>query len=104
MRCPWCGLESAPRDLHAHIADAHPEGVTFETKIGLPFYVVECPVCHERYDAQIKPRSRDPRFLEEYRREIRLVGFDMLINHLLAEHEGTANAGGPETDGGARDD
>jgi hypothetical protein len=35
----------------------------------------------------IKPRSRDPRFIEEFQREIRLVAFDMLVNHLIAEHE-----------------
>lgn len=94
MRCPWCEFEGAPRDLHAHLAEAHPEQVRFEEKIGLTFYAIECPVCHEGYEQQIKPRSRDPGFLEEYRREIRLVAMDMMINHLMAEHgEGGAPDG-----------
>lgn len=87
MRCPWCSLEGPARALHAHLAEAHPDEVRFEERGGLPFYAIRCPVCGESYEAQIKPRSRDPGFQEEYRREIRLVGFDMLINHLMAEHE-----------------
>ncbi len=86
MRCPWCAFEGPPRALHAHLAEAHPNEVRFEERIGRAFYAIECPVCHEAYEAQIKPRSRDPAFMEEYRREIRLVGFDMLINHLMGEH------------------
>jgi hypothetical protein len=49
-------------------------------------YRVTCPVCGECHEARIKPRSKDPAFLETFAREIRMVAFDMLINHLEVEH------------------
>ncbi|MDQ1498530.1 MAG: hypothetical protein QOI86_1870, partial [Actinomycetota bacterium] len=39
------------------------------------------------YEREIKPRGRDPGFVEEFSAQIRLVAFDMLVNHLLGEHE-----------------
>ncbi|MCL4413879.1 MAG: hypothetical protein M1522_03900 [Actinobacteria bacterium] len=87
MNCPWCTWTSPPRALHAHLADVHPEGVQFEEADRSRSYVVVCPLCGASHVQPIKPRSRDPDFLAEYEREIRLVGFDMLVNHLLAEHD-----------------
>ena len=52
------------------------------------FYALTCPLCGDGYEHQIKPRGRDPRFVEEFSAQIRLVAFDMLVNHLLGEHEG----------------
>lgn len=86
MNCPWCAFEGPPRGLHAHLAETHSEGVAFTEKQGRVFYSVSCPICGSGYEHAVKPRSRDATFLEEYRREIRLVGFDMLVNHLIAEH------------------
>jgi hypothetical protein len=53
---------------------------------GRRFYALECPVCGAGYEQQVKPRSRDPGFVREFEEQIRLVAFDMLINHLMAEH------------------
>lgn len=89
MRCPWCGFDGPPRSLHGHLADAHPEQVRFEDGRRGMVYAIECPICQAGYEKAIKPRSRDPAFIQEYEREVRLVGFDMLINHLLAEHGDT---------------
>ncbi|HSG14291.1 MAG TPA: hypothetical protein VLA22_10520 [Gaiellaceae bacterium] len=89
MRCPWCEFDGPPRSLHGHLADVHPEHVRFEEGSRGLVYAIECPTCGAGYEKAIKPRSRDPAFIEEYEREVRLVGFDMLINHLLAEHEDT---------------
>lgn len=89
MNCPWCPFAGPPRSLHAHLAEAHPEEVVFGEKKGRAFYSVSCPVCGSGYEHAIKPRSRDADFIEEYEREIRLVGFDMLVNHLIAEHAET---------------
>lgn len=89
MRCPWCSFEDQPRIVHEHLADTHPEQVRFEERGERMVYAIECPVCAAGYEKAIKPRSRDPAFIEEYEHEIRLVGFDMLINHLLAEHDDT---------------
>jgi hypothetical protein len=86
VKCPWCDFEGQPRALHAHLGEAHPEKVCFEEKMGRSFYAIECPVCDEGYQQQIKPRGRDPAFVDEFSTQIRLVAFDMLVNHLMAEH------------------
>jgi len=90
MKCPWCTLTAAPRSLHAHLGESHPEGVRFEETAGTRSYVVVCPLCEATHVQPIKPRSRDADFLREYEHEIRLVAFDMLVNHLMAEHGDTA--------------
>ncbi len=102
MRCPWCALEAPARALHAHLVEVHREEVRIEERLGLPFYVVACPLCSATYEAPIKPRGRDSGFLQEFRREISLVGFDMLVNHLVAEHGATRGPAGPMSgrDGG----
>jgi hypothetical protein len=86
LRCPWCPVEGSLRALHAHLGADHPDQVRFETRGRLSVYAITCPVCGEGYDQAIKPRLDDPEFLEEYQREIRLVAFDMLLNHLVGEH------------------
>lgn len=87
MKCPWCTFDAAPRALHAHLADDHLDHVAIDVRNERRFYQILCPVCGSSYEREIKPRLKDPGFVEEYRRQIALVGFDMLINHLMAEHE-----------------
>ena len=86
MNCPLCGFAGEPRALHAHLADHHPDHVRFEDRGRDRWYVVSCPTCGAGYEHIVKPRSRNPRFVAEHQAEIRLVAFDMLVNHLLAEH------------------
>ncbi|MHB8657615.1 MAG: hypothetical protein ACYC91_06625 [Solirubrobacteraceae bacterium] len=88
--CPLCRGEQASRQaLHAHLVEAHPSGVEMwnEPATGKMRYRVSCPHCEQAHEARVKPRSLDPEFLEQFAREIRLVAFDMLLNHLEAEHE-----------------
>ena len=73
--------------LHAHLGEQHPDAIRFEDKGGRSFYAVTCPVCGDGYEREIKPRGRDPGFVEEFSAQIRLVAFDTLVNHLLGEHE-----------------
>ena len=87
MHCPFCSYEGQPRGLHAHLGEQHPEAVRFEDKGGRSFYALTCPICNDGYEREIKPRGRDPRFVEEFSAQIRLVAFDMLVNHLMGEHE-----------------
>ena len=87
MNCPFCAFEGSPRTLHAHLGAEHPEAIRFEDKDGRSFYAVTCPVCGEGYQHEIKPRGRDPGFVDEFSAQIRLVAFDMLVNHLMGEHE-----------------
>jgi hypothetical protein len=87
VNCPWCEFEGRPRELHAHLGEAHPEQVVFEERIGRTFYGITCPHCNDGYRHEIKPRGRDAGFVEEFNAQIRLVAFDMLVNHLLVEHD-----------------
>jgi hypothetical protein len=73
--------------LHAHLGEQHPEAVRFEDRGDQWFYALDCPICGDGYERQIKPRGRDPGFVEEFSAQIRLVAFDMLVNHLMGEHE-----------------
>jgi hypothetical protein len=96
VQCPWCEFEGTPRGLHSHLGEAHPEHVRFEERGASRFYGIECPICDEGYEHIVKPRLRDAGFMEEFQREIRLVAFDMLVNHLLAEHTELAEDGDDE--------
>ena len=87
MRCPFCSFEGSPRTLHAHLGEQHPEAIRFEDRGERWFYALECPICGDGYEREIKPRGRDPGFVEEFSAQIRLVAFDTLVNHLLGEHE-----------------
>ncbi len=98
MRCPWCDFDGSLRPLHAHLAAVHPDQVRFEERAGGErlVYAIECPVCGAGYEQTIKPRH-GAEFIDEYRREIRLVALDMLLNHLVGEHEVPAGgATGPD--------
>lgn len=99
MRCPWCEHTGDPRPLHAHLSSSHPEQVSFVERGGRTRYEIVCPICSEGYDQVIKPRLDDPSFVEEYRQEIRLVAFDMLVSHLIGAHPEGADNEVPETRG-----
>lgn len=49
-------------------------------------YRIACPRCGAAHEARVKPRGQDPAFLDTFAKEIRMVAFDMLINHIHAEH------------------
>ena len=87
MNCPFCSFEGSPRTLHAHLGGEHPEAIRFEDRGERWFYALDCPICGDGYEREIKPRGRDPGFVEEFSAQIRLVAFDMLVNHLMGEHE-----------------
>jgi len=87
VHCPFCSFEGPPRMLHAHLGEQHADAVRFEEKGGRSFYALSCPICGDGYEREIKPRGRDPGFVDEFSAQIRLVAFDMLVNHLLGEHE-----------------
>ena len=88
MHCPFCSFEGPPRLLHAHLGEQHGDAVRFEDRGGRSFYALTCPICGDGYEREIKPRGRDPGFVDEFSAQIRLVAFDTLVNHLMGEHEG----------------
>jgi hypothetical protein len=88
MKCPFCDTEGSRMAIHAHLADAHTEKVEMGHHDGPndPYFRVGCPACDQDAVQSVNPGGRDPRFLEEFEREVRLVAFDLLLYHLQAEH------------------
>ena len=88
MKCPFCAFDGPRRALHAHTADVHAGEVktTSEPATGRRFFELQCPLCPQSLRKQIKSRGKDPAFVEEYAREIRLVAFDGLLYHLEEAH------------------
>jgi hypothetical protein len=94
MKCPYCPFEGPRRAIHAHAADTHASQVktTADEASGQLFYDLTCPFCPQSLRKQVKPRLRDPAFLEEFAREIRLVAFDLLLYHLEDAHPAPSEA------------
>lgn len=86
MTCPFCEVEAPVRELHAHLGTDHATEIRTEELGERTVYVVTCPYCSDQYRQPIRKGAADPGFLVEFERQIRLVAFDMLINHVLAEH------------------
>ncbi len=88
MKCPYCDFQDSRMKLHRHLGEAHLDQVMTEhdEETGKMKYIVGCPMCGLRYQHAVKPRYKDPRFLEEYRAEIALVAFDQLLYHLEEKH------------------
>ncbi len=88
MKCPYCDFSDSRMKLHRHLAEAHLDKVATEhdEATGKMRYIVGCPMCGLKYQHAVKPRYKDPRFLEEYKAEIALVAFDQLLYHLEEKH------------------
>lgn len=99
--CPYCAFAASRTEVHAHMVDEHPDRVETWTdaRRGRMHYHVECPDCGDAYEHRVKPRSSDPDFLKRFAREISMVAFDMLLNHVEAAHgqpEEGSEQGAPE--------
>lgn len=94
MTCPYCEFEGSRGAVHRHLADSHDDRVSIrvDDASGRRWYGIRCPICDAPWDREIKPRLRDPRFVETFDEEIKLVAFDMLLYHVQGEH-GLADAG-----------
>jgi hypothetical protein len=70
------------------LVDVHGDAVAMEANQaeGVMAYVITCPQCRGEIRHPVKPRWRDPGFLQEFEREIRLVAFDLLLYHLEDAH------------------
>lgn len=90
MTCAYCPFSGHRREVHAHLAAEHAAEVQtrFDEDSGKMFYHVSCPKCEQTMEKRVKPHWRDPRFLEEFAQEIRLVAFDILLYHLEDHEEG----------------
>jgi uncharacterized protein (DUF2225 family) len=88
FNCPYCQFDGKRSDVHAHLAQAHPDtlGRRVDEFTGHTYYVITCPLCGSTYEQVTKKALRDPGFESEYEREIHLVVFDLLLYHLEGEH------------------
>jgi len=91
MKCPFCERSGIRPEIHAHLTDDHAEMVVTEMVWGKRYMELECPQCDEGHRTEVKPRSKDPTFLEEHYREIRLVAYDMFLYHWQDQHTQEAN-------------
>lgn len=87
MKCPYCDFEAAARGVHAHLGQDHGDVVSTGSHGDRFFYFVTCPQCGSEYQHLVAKGARDPAFIEEFDREIRMVALDMLVHHLVAEHD-----------------
>ena len=46
--------------------EQHPDAIRFEDKGERWFYALDCPICGDGYEREIKPRGRDPGFVKEF--------------------------------------
>ncbi len=88
MKCPYCNIIGGLTTIHRHTVDAHLEMVqTKRDKESAKLqFTVACPFCDDMYQRQVKPRNRNPKFLEEFKTEIALVAFDQMLYHILENH------------------
>lgn len=88
LRCPYCDEEHNINHIHHHMVENHAGVVEteYDEETEKMRYIIACPICPLKYQHRIKPRYKDPRFLEEYRKEIATVAFDQLLYHLAKEH------------------
>jgi hypothetical protein len=88
MECPFCDLQDHRRKVHLHLVEDHGSAVHMGMDEGRTrmFYCIGCPQCSFRLERTVKPRGKNPGFLQEFEREIKLVAFDMLLNHIELTH------------------
>lgn len=88
MNCPYCNEMGGLIATHRHLVDSHLDKVetVHEEDSGHMFYLVPCPFCGLKYRHRVKPRHRNPEFLQEFKAEIALVAFDQLLYHVLQNH------------------
>ena len=73
---------------HAHLGRDHTDEVRTFRDVARDnlMFALDCPFCDEGMERVANPRGREVDFLDEFRREIALVAFDLLLYHLQASH------------------
>src|SRR5574341_1006002 len=88
IKCPYCGTVGGLMTVHRHLVDHHLDQVVTQRdeETARMEYRIPCPFCEEVYQRQVKPRSRNPHFLVEFKAEIAMVAFDQMLHHILEMH------------------
>ena len=94
VKCLYCDDVGGLMATHRHLVEEHLEMVEtqYDEEAGKMYYLVPCPFCGLTYRHPVKPRRRDPHFLEEFKAEIAMVAFDQLLYHFLQKHPTDAGA------------
>ena len=85
MKCPHCDFSGRRMDLHGHLVEEHAEEIKIyvDEALGKMVFELTCPICNDSVKQPLKKRAA---VLEEYKREIRMVAFDLLLWHLQEKH------------------
>ena len=88
MICPYCAQPGTRMETHAHLGQDHSDQVRMFRDIPRDrlMFALDCPFCDEGMERVANPRGRERDFLDEFRREITLVAFDLLLYHFQASH------------------
>jgi len=87
LKCALCAdAQGNYQVLHSHLLQAHADQVVIEEEGTRRYYRVVCPLCEESYRQAIKSGHAGQPFVEEFEKDIRLVGSDILLQHLIGEH------------------
>jgi hypothetical protein len=85
MNCPHCSFSGHRMDLHAHLVEKHSDEIKIsaDERTGKMMYEMRCPICGESATETLKKSAA---VLEEYKRELCMVAFDLLLYHLQEQH------------------
>jgi transposase-like protein len=99
MNCPHCSFSGHRMDLHAHLVERHANEITItaDEHTGKMMYTMRCPICNQSATETLKKSAS---VLEEYRREICMVAFDLLLYHLQEHHPDVKDERGANPHGG----
>ncbi|WP_276957448.1 hypothetical protein [Ferrimicrobium acidiphilum] len=87
MHCPACeAMQLGYEGMHRHLIEIHSALVEIIATGSRPSYCVKCPLCDDVYRQAIKRGHPDAGFVQEFELDIRLVGMDILVQHLIGEH------------------
>ncbi len=86
--CPYCDYQGRRSEVHAHLAEAHASEISWgvQERTGHTYATISCPLCGARWEQVLRKARRDPSFVDEFRFEISLVVFDLLLHHLRGEY------------------
>lgn len=82
MECPYCNYGAHRMKLHKHLLDTHGEKVSPDGRN----YVFSCPECGNETTVEPGTGEEPQDVLEKFNKEIRMMAFDRLLDHLEKEH------------------
>ncbi len=84
MECPYCNKNAGRMTIHHHMVESHRDEIDIDIENRLFRY--GCPECE--IEAEVEPGTgvEDAEDIEKFQREITMMMFDKLLNHLESNH------------------